>query len=137
MQRRDFVGLMGTAASVVLVGAGPASADRVRVLPAIDRPEDQPAGGEKIPALKPFFDGVRVGELRAHGALAVFWLQVSPPPTALDVLTLDEARAHADVVVSERADASVSVLVTENHGKRHGLLPAGGVVVGGKQNRAV
>ena len=48
MRRRDFVGLMGTAASVVVVGAGPVSADRVRVLPAIDRPEDQPAGGERV-----------------------------------------------------------------------------------------
>ena len=137
MRRRDFVGLMGTAASVVLVGAGPAMADRVRVLPAIDRPEDQPAGGEKIPALKTFLDGVRVGELRAHGSLAVFWLHAALPTTVFDVVTLDEARARGDVVVSERADAAVSVLVTENRGKRHVLLLAGEIVVGGKQNRVV
>src|SRR5947207_3222235 len=136
MRRRDFVGLMGTAASVVLVGAGPASADRVRVLPAIDRPEDQPTGGERIPALKTFLDGVRVGELRAHGSLAVFWLHAASPTTVLDVLTLDEARARGEVV-SELADAAVSVLVTENRGKRHVLLLAGEIVVGGKQNRVV
>ena len=137
MRRRDFVGLMGTAASAVLVGAGPASADRLRVLPTIDRPEDVAAGGETIPALEAFLESVRVGELRAHGSLAVFWLHASPSTTALDVLTLDEARARGDVVVSERADAAVSVLVTENRGKRHVLLLAGEIVVGGKQNRVV
>jgi hypothetical protein len=137
MQRRDFVGLIGTAAGVLLAGAGPASADRVRVLPPIERTEDLPAGREKLPALKTFIDGVRVGELRAHGALAVFWLHASPLVTALDVLTFDEARARGDVVVSERPDAAVSVLVIDNRGKRHVLLLAGEIVVGGKQNRVV
>jgi hypothetical protein len=113
----------------MLAGPGPASADRVRVLPSVERTEDLP--------LQTFLDGVRVGELRAHGALAVFWLHASPPATALDVLTLDEARARGDVVVSERPDAAVSVLVTENRGKRHVLLLAGEIVVGGKQNRVV
>jgi len=80
---------------------------------------------------------VRVGELRAHGSLVVFWLHAAAPTTAIDVVTLDEARARGDVVVSERADASVSVLVTENRGKRHVLLLAGEIVVGGKQNRVV
>src|SRR5438132_8209017 len=137
MRRRDFVGFMWTAASAMLVGAGSASADRIRMLPTIDRLEDQPAGGERIPALKTFLDGVRVGQLRAHGSLAVFWLHAALPTTVLDVVTLDEARARGEVVVSERADAAVSVLVTENRGKRHVLLLAGEIVVGGKQNRVV
>jgi len=126
------------AGSVVLASAGRAWADRVRVLPPVGGPDDLSAGAEKIPELKALFGGVRIGDARTHGPLAVFWLQ-APPASAvlLDVATLDEARARGDLLVSERAQPAVPVLVTENRGKRHVLLLAGEIVVGGKQNRVV
>src|SRR5205814_1315885 len=84
-----------------------------------------------------WLSGVRVGALRVHGGLAVLWLHAAAPASILDVATLEDARSAGDVVVSERPDAAVSLLITENRGKRHVLLLAGEIVVGGKQNRVV
>ena len=135
MRRRDFVGVVGTAAGMLLVEAASAAADRIRVLPAVE-PADAP-GVEKIPAFQAFLGTLKPGDLRAHGALSVLWLHAPASSPVLDVATFDEARGRAELVVTERPQAAVSTLVTENRGKRHVLLLAGEIVLGGKQNRVV
>jgi hypothetical protein len=79
---------------------------------------------------------VRVGEARRHGSLVVLWLH-GTETVALPVATLDEAREHGTLVITERAQATVPELIVDNRGKVHVLLLAGEILVGGKQNRVL
>jgi len=136
MDRRDVVGLFGIAAGLSLTRPFVAWADRIRVLPAVEGPE-APRVGVDTPLLRAFLGSTRVGELRAHGGLGVFWLHATRPAVRLPVETLDEARGRGTLVITERGQATVPTLVAENRGKTHVLLLAGEILVGGKQNRVV
>jgi hypothetical protein len=81
-------------------------------------------------------DGVRIGGMRRHGTLTVFWLS-GHPAAPLEVATLDEARARGDLAITEREQARVPDLVVENRGGSFVLLLAGEILVGGKQNRVL
>src|SRR6202048_3332566 len=80
-----------------------------------------------------------VGPAVTQAGLSVLWLigGDSKGLAAVDVLTLDEARARGALTVVERAQASVPDLIAENRGKAHVLLLAGEILIGGKQNRVL
>jgi NitT/TauT family transport system ATP-binding protein len=62
----------------------------------------------------------------------VFWLQAKEAPAALDVSTLDEARAKGALVITERDQATVPELLVDNRGKSAVLMLAGEILIGGK-----
>ena len=135
MTRRNLLQMLGIGAGVVI--AGPARADRIRILPEV-RAGEAPADGDRVGAeLRRFLGGVRVGERRTHGGLTVFWLHAVGRAAPFAIRTLDEARASGDLVVAERDQATVSALVVDNRGAVHVLLLAGEILHGGKQNRIV
>jgi len=137
MNRRSLLRWLGVGAGVAM--ATPAWADRIRILPG------NAGAGEPGPAADPaaavelrrFLSGVRSGERRTYGGLTVFWLRGPGPAASLAVRTFDEARAHGELLVTERDQATVSALVVENRGAIHVLLLAGEILQGGKQNRIV
>ena len=135
MNRRSFVRTLGVGAGVAV--ATRAWADRIRILPDV-RAGDPASGGEQVGAeLQRFLDGVRVRERRAHGGLTVFWLHAARGPLPLAIHTLEEARAHGEIVVTERDQITVPGLGIDNRGRVHVLLLAGEILLGGKQNRIV
>ena len=123
MTRRGFLHMLGVGAGVAV--ATPARSDRIRILPEV-RAGEPAVGGDRVgPELRRFLDGVRVGERRTHGGLTVFWLHAARGAAPFAVRTLDEARAGADLVVTERDQATVPGLVIDNRGPEHVLLLAG------------
>jgi hypothetical protein len=135
MTRRSLVRMLGLGAGVAI--AAPARADRIRILPEVRAGEAPSGGGSLGTDLRRFLEGVRVGERRAHGGLTVFWLHGPGGAAPFVIRTLDEARAHGELQVTERDQATVSSLVIENRGSVHVLLLAGEILQGGKQNRIV
>ncbi len=117
--------------------ATPARATRIRVLRDVSDQDRIVAVGQSNQDFRRFISDVRAGQIRRHGALTVLWLHAAETGPALDVATLDEARAQGILVVTERAQASVPELLVENRGKAHVLLLAGEILVGGKQNRVL
>ena len=135
MTRRNLLQILGVGAGAVI--ATPARADRIRILPEVRAGEPPVRNDRAAAALRRFLDGVRVGERRAHGGLAVFWLHAVARAAPFAIRTLDEARTRGDLVVTERDQATVSDLVIDNRGAVHVLLVAGEILQGGKQNRIV
>src|SRR5882762_5828663 len=107
MTRRSLLRMLGLGAGVAI--ASPARADRIRVLPEVRAGEAPSGGGSLGTDVRRFLESVRVGERRAHGELQV----------------------------TERDQATVSSLVIENRGSMHVVLLAGEILQGGKQNRIV
>jgi hypothetical protein len=136
MTRRKLLCGITTGAAGVIAGAAMAMAERIRVLPA-----DGDVGSIKTSVISPEFQRfvatVRAGETRAHGGLLVCWLRGTTTAPPLPVATLEEARASGDLVITERAQASVPSLIVDNRGKLHALLLAGEILIGGKQHRVV
>jgi hypothetical protein len=113
-------------------------ADRIRILGGGDEPiSPPPSRGQISPEFQKFVTNVRVGEARSHGAFRVFWLYGGLPVLPLAVATLEEARTHGSLHISERDQAAVPELIVENRGKSHVLLLAGEILLGGKQNRVL
>ena len=135
--RRSFLTLLATGA-VAASAPTLARADRIRVLPEGDTPAPV-VTGQSSPELARALGGLTLGPAVHQGALAVLWLHAKGaaggPP--LEVLTLDESRAHGTLTVLERAQASVPEVIAENRGKTHVLLLAGEILIGGKQNRVL
>jgi len=136
MTRRSLLQMLSVGAGVVAVAA-PARADRIRVLPGGGASETPPGAGATGADLGRFLEGVRIGERRTYGGLTVFWLHGARGPTPLAIRTLDEARTRGELLVTERANASVSELTIENRSAVHVLVLAGEILLGGKQNRIV
>ncbi len=134
--RRDFLRVAGLGAVSALALPAAARADRIRIL-GWGGPEASIAIGQVSLDLRRFLAGVRVGEARGHGDLLVFWLHGAGLAGALDVATLEEARARGALLISEREQATVPELIVENRGKVHVLLLAGEILLGGKQNRVL
>jgi ARG and Rhodanese-Phosphatase-superfamily-associated Protein domain len=136
--RREFLRSLGlglTAAAGTL--AASAWAQPLRILGSGEaRPEGMPVPGRVSPELQRFVGTVRIGAGKVHGPLQVFWLH-GVPAAGLMVATLEEARESGDLVITERAQATVPELVVENRGKGHVLLLAGEILLGGKQNRVL
>jgi hypothetical protein len=128
--------MLSVGAGVVAVAA-PARADRIRVLPGGGARETPPGAGATGADLGRFLEGVRIRERRTYGGLTVFWLHGARGPTPLAIRTLDEARTRGELLVTERANASVSELTIENRSAVHVLVLAGEILLGGKQNRIV
>jgi hypothetical protein len=127
--------MLGLGAGVAI--ASPARADRIRVLPEVRAGEAPSGGGSLGTDLRRFLESVRVGERRAYGGLTVFWLHGPGGAAPFAIRTLDEARAHGELQVTERDQATVSSLVIENRGSVPVLLLTGEILQGGKQNRIV
>ena len=136
MTRRSLLQMLSVGAGVVAVAA-PARADRIRVLPGGGASETPPGAGATGADLGRFLEGARIGERRTYGGLTVFWLHGARGPTPLAIRTLDEARTRGELLVTERANASVSELTIENRSAVHVLVLAGEILLGGKQNRIV
>ena len=134
VSRRTLLNIFGLTA---LGLAGPLPAwGRDRIL--ADGPEVLlPAAPGHLPDWKRAMSALRVDGASRQGALTIFWLHGPEPALALDVATLDEARASGALVIAERDRASVPELSVDNRGKSHVLLLAGEILVGGKQNRVL
>jgi hypothetical protein len=137
MNKREFLRALAVGAGAGMAAPLHAFADRVRILPAMPAVDDAVAVGAVSPEFQRFAAAASVGEARAHGALRVFWLRAGTTAPSLNIATLEEARARGDLLVSERAQASVPALLVENRGKSHALLMAGEILLGGKQNRVI
>ncbi len=135
--RRDFLRICAVATATAASGATPAWATRIRVLGDVGDQDRLVAIGHSSPDFQRFISGVRVGQAKRHGALTVLWLHAAQAGPALEIATLDEARAQGTLIVTERAQASVPELLVENRGKVPALLLAGEILVGGKQNRVL
>ena len=133
-RRRNFLRVGMAAAVAGLPGA--AWATRIRVLDGGD-PDRVIAAGQTSQELKGFIAALRLGEPRSHGGLTAVWLVGGERAPAIEVATLDDARALGTLLITERAQASVPELIVENRGKAHVLLMAGEILVGGKQNRVL
>jgi hypothetical protein len=116
--RRSFLKLL-SAAGAAAVTPGPALADRIRILPDGGGPVDPGLPGQVSPDLQRALGQITVGPAVTQAGLSVLWLigGDAKGPAALDVLTLDEARARGALTVAERAQASVPDLIAENRGK--------------------
>jgi hypothetical protein len=134
--KREFLGILGGGAGLLLTLPTRASAQRPRLLRG-EAEDDVLAGGGQSPAFRQFLETVRVGDARAHGALLAFWLhgRTSAPP--FEIATLEEARARGDLLITERDHPTVSSLIVDNRGPTHVLLLAGEILLGGKQHRVV
>jgi hypothetical protein len=135
--RRQFlfscaIGVFGAA-----VAPERAWAERVRVLGETTDVDRSAVASQISPEFQRWMRATRVGHSAAHGSLLVFWLTVKDQAPALEVTTLDEARASGALLISERDQATVPELVVENRGKVHVLLLAGEILIGGKQNRVL
>jgi hypothetical protein len=134
--RRAFVRWLGIGIVGAGVSPGPAWADRLRILGGTGGDQPVVSPGRISPELQRVLAGLRVGDARRHGPLAVVWLH-GAPGTPLAVATLEEARGRGDLLITERDQATVPELVVENRGKVHVLLLAGEILLGGKQNRVL
>jgi hypothetical protein len=137
--RREFLRLLGMGVAGATCACPVAAwAERVRILGGGEGPEQAlQASGVLNPEFQRFVAGLRVGEVKSHGGLRVFWLHGGPLGPPLPIATLEEARAGGNFVITERDQASVPDLVVENRGKSHVLLMAGEILLGGKQNRVL
>ena len=137
--RREFLQMLGIGVAAATCASPVAAwAQRIRVLEGAENPEQTPqASGVLNPEFQRFVAGIRVGEVKSHEGLRVFWLHGGPPGAPLPIATLEEARSRGDFVITERDQASVPELVVENRGKSHVLLMAGEILLGGKQNRVL
>ncbi len=139
MTKREFLRMLGVGGSSAVIGR-PAAAwgERIRLLGGERGPDPSEVTAGISPELRRLAERVRPGESRAHGALRVFWLGGAPSPSVrFEITTLDEARSGGALLLTERDQATVPVLLVENRGKAHVLLLAGEILVGGKQNRVV
>jgi hypothetical protein len=135
--RRHFLSRLGIGAVIATMGgARAATAQTFRILPEVPSGDRTFVVGAVSRELEQTVDGLRVGAMRRHDALSVFWLD-GAPAAPLDVATLDEARARGDLVIAEREQARVPDLIVDNRGKGHVLLLAGEILIGGKQNRVL
>lgn len=137
MTKREFLHALTVGAGAGVAVPLHAWADRIRILPAMPAADDPVPAGAVSPEFQRFAAAGSVGEARSHGALRVFWLSAGTTAARLEIATLEEARARGDLLVSERAQASVPALLVENRGKSHALLMAGEILLGGKQNRVI
>ncbi|HET7876702.1 MAG TPA: DUF6569 family protein [Methylomirabilota bacterium] len=136
-RRREFLRICGLAMAGAVASPAVAGATRVRILdPAADG--DRPIlAGQVSLDFQRFMAGIRVGPAKAHAGLLVFGLVAKEMPAALEVSTLDEARAKGSLIITEREQAAVPELLVDNRGKTAVLMLAGEILVGGKQNRVL
>jgi hypothetical protein len=135
--RRQFLCGCAIGAFGAAVAQGRAWAERIRVLGETTDVDRSAVASQVSPEFQRWMRAARVGHSAAHGSLLVFWLTVKDQAPALEVATLDEARASGALLISERDQATVPELVVENRGKGHVLLLAGEILIGGKQNRVL
>jgi hypothetical protein len=135
--RRQFLCGCGIGALGAIAAPARTWAERVRVLRETTDVDRSAVASQISPDFQRWMRAARVGHSAVHGGLAVFWLTVKDQAPALEVTTLDEARASGTLLISERDQATVPELVVENRGKGHVLLLAGEILIGGKQNRVL
>ena len=135
--RRQFLCGCAIGAFGAAVTPGRAWAERIRVLGETTDVDRSAVASQVSPEFQRWMRAARVGHGVPHGGLLVFWLTVKDQAPALEVATLDEARASGALLISERDQAMVPELVVENRGKSHVLLLAGEILIGGKQNRVL
>ncbi len=136
MTKREFLAVLGTAAATTLAPRA-AWAQAGRILGGPRGPDDPGVAASRSAELAKFVSAVRVGARKSHGGLHVFWLHGAPATAPIAIATPEEARERGELTITERERASVPSVVVENLGKRHVLLLAGEILLGGKQNRVV
>jgi hypothetical protein len=137
--RRSFLKLIAAAGAATIVYPAQALADRIRILPEAGGADTPLLAGQSSPELQRALSGLVLGGAARQGGLAVIWLEAREPSvgSAIEVLTLDEARGRGLLTIAERAQATVPELIAENRSKVHVLLLAGEILIGGKQNRVL
>ncbi len=136
-RRRDFLRMCGLGGIGVVASPALAWATRIRVLEEGGDGDRPILVGQVSPDFQRMASGLRVGPAQAAGGLLVFWLRAKEAPAALEVATLEEARARGQLLITERDQATVPELLVENRGKTPVLLLAGEILLGGKQNRVL
>ena len=136
-RRREFLRVCGLGGIGVMASPALAWATRIRVLEEAGDAGRPILLGQVSPDFQRMASGLRVGPAQAAGGLLVFWLRVKEAPAALEVATLEEARARGQLLITERDQATVPELLVENRGKTPVLLLAGEILLGGKQNRVL
>ncbi len=137
MTKRDFLRALAIGAGTLAAAPPHAWADRIRLIPGEPGPRGPVISGVPSPDFRRFVGGVRVGGASRHDGLLVFWLHAADAKAAWPIATLEEARTRGDLLVTERAQATVPALIVENRGATPVLLLAGEILVGGKQHRVV
>ncbi|TME39254.1 MAG: hypothetical protein E6I75_05790 [Chloroflexi bacterium] len=82
-------------------------------------------------------DSMHIGEPQVIDALTVVPLHSNSPSPEFNYLTLPEAHATGQVVVSEKPSATVPTLLVINRAGLPILILDGEEIVGGRQNRVV
>lgn len=136
-RRRGFLRMCGLGSIGVVVSPALAWATRIRVLEEGGDGDRPILVGQVSPDFQRMASGLRVGPAQAAGGLLVFWFRAKEAPAALEVATLEEARARGQLLITERDQATVPELLVENRGKTPVLLLAGEILLGGKQNRVL
>ena len=88
-------------------------------------------------ALKAILERMRIGPFQQDAGLAVAGLYLDDPTPTTAYVTLAQALAAGDVIVSEKPQASVPTLQIRNLGAWPVLLLDGEEVIGGRQNRVL
>ncbi|PYM18699.1 MAG: hypothetical protein DMD78_27125 [Candidatus Rokuibacteriota bacterium] len=117
--RRSFLRIAGLAAASTLA-----------------MPHHARAGRAASP-LQRFVATLQPGAIARHGALTLVWLHGGEGAPLITVVTLDEAQASGELLITEHGSATVPELIVNNRGKAHVLMLAGEILVGGKQNRVL
>src|SRR4030081_857125 len=87
--------------------------------------------------LSTWLTSLHISEPQVMDALALVPLHADSPPPPFSYLTLAEAHARGQVVVSEKPHASVPTLLVINGSAMPILILDGEEIVGGRQNRVV
>src|SRR4030081_325043 len=87
--------------------------------------------------LSTWLTSLHISEPQVMDALALVPLHADSPPPPFSYLTLAEAHARGQVVVSEKPYASVPTLLVINGAAMPILVLDGEEIVGGRQNRVV
>jgi len=109
----------------------------------LEETQDAPPPPRIVPPPRPIPDNpltdlvlrVNIESPYTFKGLTVFPLTVPKVTDSTNYLSLDEALRNGALVIAEKGEGTVPVLVAENRGKRFILLLAGNVLAGGKQNR--
>ncbi|MEW6355871.1 MAG: DUF6569 family protein [Planctomycetota bacterium] len=138
MERRAFLAFMMSVACVGIVNAAELKSDYKKgqgqqTDGRIVRPPRPP-----IPAHNPVADlAARCQVLNGHHyrGLTVFPVQVAGYELGIAPLTLDEALRQNAIVITEKGEGQVPVLLVQNRAAEYVFIMAGEILVGGKQNR--
>ena len=133
--RRQFLTLSGL--GLALAVPGRALAQSTRILREAGPGVSAPGPTSPSPELQRYASALGVIESVRHQALDVLWLGGRVPTPTLTIVALEDARASGQLMITERAQATVPDLIVDNRGKSYVVMLAGEILIGGKQDRVL